>query len=378
MLSATNIRLYPTVTQQRQLAVQFGCVRWVWNEALAEMQRVYKETGKGLTYFDLCNRLPILKQKYIWLNDSVAQSLQSSLRNLARAFTNFFQKRSGYPRFKSKHLFKSVQYPQRVSIKTGQIKLPKLGAVKAVLHRSIIGQIKTVTVTQLACGHYYASILTDDGLPEPTVQFTQQTQVLGVDVGLIDLAVTSKSQHVANPRHLRKAQRNLKRKQQKLSRKHKGSKSRNKARQLVARAHERVKNTRKDFLDKLSCQLVRENQAIAVEDLCVKAMVRSPTLAKSISDAGWGMFARMLEYKCARAGKPFVRTGRFFPSTRTCSSCGTVHSSMALSERTWTCTCGAQHNRDVNAAKNIAAEGWRQLMASGTGASANGGLVSHV
>lgn len=381
MLTATRIRLYPTDVQQQLLACQFGCSRWVWNEGLAECQRYYKETGKHLGYAQLCKRLPLLKTANVWLADAVAQALQQSLRNLTRAFSNFFGKRAFYPKFKSKSDRQSVQYPQRVVLDKNSVVIPKLGPVRAVIHRTIAGEIKTVTVTKEPCGHYYASVLTDNGAPTPIVLFDSEQPVLGVDLGLKEFAVSSAGQHYGNPRHLTKHERNLKRKQQKLSRKQRGSKSRNKARQLVARAHERVKNARKDALHKLSTTLVCENQAIAVEDLCVKGMVRSHNLAKAVSDAGWGSFTAMLAYKCERVGKAFVRVDRWYPSTRTCSHCGVLSTKVSgvanLNVRRWTCdSCGTTHDRDENAAKNIAAEGWRLLTAPGAGVAAVGGEVS--
>jgi len=382
MLTVTRIRLYPNHDQRQSLAKQFGCARFVYNEALAETQRLYKETGKGLAYESMCVRLPKLKLEHDWLGEATAQVLQQSVRNLSRAFVNFFERRGKYPRFKSKHGPQSIQFPQSVRIDGNRIKLPKTGMVKCVIHREITGTIKTVTVSRTACGHFYASVLTEDGREMPPV--SADGPVLGIDVGLIDFAVTSNGQHFANPRHLRKAEKNLKRKQQKLSRKKKGSSSRNKARRLVARAHERVTNARKDFLHKASRKLVDENQVIAVEDLCVKGMVRNPNLAKSISDAGWGMFSRFVEYKAARDGKLFVKTNRFFPSSKACHVCGMIHDGMDLSVRRWTCKgCGTAHDRDENAAANIRDEAKRMIWAgvipapaSGIGAAASRGDVS--
>lgn len=381
MLTATRIRLYPNATQRQALAQQFGCARWVWNDALAETQRLYKETGKGLGYESMCVRLPKLKQEHDWLGAATAQVLQQSLRNLSRAFVNFFERRGRYPRFKSKHGPQSIQFPQAVRLDGSRIKLPKLGAVKCVVHRPIVGTIKTVTVSRTACGHFYASVLTEDGNPMPPV--STDGRAIGIDVGLIDFAVTSEAQHFANPQHLRKAEKNLARKQRKLARKVKGSKSRDKARRLVARAHERVTNARRDFLHKTSRRLVNENQVLAVEDLCVKAMVKNPNLAKSISDAGWGMFSRFIEYKAGRAGKLFVKTNRWFPSSKTCHVCGVIHAGMGLSVRRWKCDgCGTTHDRDENAAANIRDEAVRMIQAgaipapaSGMGAAASGGTV---
>lgn len=354
----------------------------MWNDALAETQRLYRETGKGLGYEGMSARLPVLKEEYEWLKEANAQMLQQSLRNLSRAFVNFFERRGKYPRFKSKFGPKSIQFPQCVKVDAKRVFLPKIGWFKAVIHRPIVGEIKTVTVKCEPCGHYYALVLTDDGAPMPVVSF--EGSVLGMDVGLKDFAVTSTGSHFQNPKHLEQAERNLKRKQQKLSRKKKGSKSRDQARKLVARVHERVKNARKDFVHKLSRRLVNENQVIAVEDLNVKGMVKNPNLAKAISSAGWGMFTNFAKYKAERAGKGFIKTNRFYPSTKMCNVCGCLHEGMKLSVRYWTCRhCGSVHDRDENAACNIRDEAKRMILAgaipvtaSGAGAAAAGGTVS--
>jgi putative transposase len=283
---------------------------------LALSQQTYRETGRGLNYHAHATRLPKLKQEHEWWQEADSQVLQASLQNLAAAFDSFFQKRAKYPSFKSRHGRQSIQYPQRVKVEGGRIRLPKVGLVKIVEHRPVDGRIKTVTISREPCGHYYASILTEDARPTPTTVMPEGGRFTGIDVGLIDFAVTGNSQHFANPKHLSQAERNLKRKQRKLSRKQKGSKSRDKSRRLVARCHARVKNIRKDFLHQLSRKPVDENQALAVEDLNVKAMVKAPTLAKAISDAGWGMFTRFCQYKAERAAKPFLRVGRFFRRPR--------------------------------------------------------------
>ena len=376
MLNATRIRLYPTKQQAQALAVQFGCARWVWNEAFAKSQELYRETGKGLNYHAMAVRLPKLKQEFEWLKDADSQAIQQSLQNLARAFENFFAKRGRYPRFKSKHGRQSVQYPQRVKLDGSKIYLPKVGWTKCVVHREIIGKVKTVTVSRNACGQFYAAVLTDDGLAMPAV--STEGKAIGIDVGLTHLAITSDGSKFDNPRHLKKAQRNLKRKQQALSRKKKGSNRRNKARQLVARAHERVACARKDYLHKLSRRIVNENQVIAAEDLHVKGMLKNHKLARAVSDVGFGMLIGFLEYKAAREGKAFVKCGRWFPSTKTCSECGCVTETKALDVRSWDCPhCGAHHDRDINAAKNIRDEGLR-ILAGGLPATARGCNFSHV
>ena len=374
MFDATRIRIYPTDEQAQALAVQFGCARWAWNNALAETGKLYLATGKGLNYHAMATRLPKLKQEFEWLSDADSQALQQSLQNLSRTFENFFAKRGKYPRFKSKHGRQSIQYPQRVKIDGSRIYLPKVGWVECVVHREIVGKFKTVTVSRNACGQFHAAILTDNGEAPPAV--STNGKAIGVDVGLTHLAITSDGSKFENPRHVRKAEKNLKRKQRKLSRRKKGSRGRDKARQLVARAHERVACARKDHLHKLSRRIVNENQVIAVEDLHVKGIMSNHCLAKATGDAGWGMFTGFLEYKAARAGKAFIKCDRWYPSSKTCSECGSVCDKMPLDVRAWTCAhCGAHHDRDINAAKNIRAEGLR-ILAGGAPASASGGNVS--
>jgi putative transposase len=375
MLTATKIRLYPDASQVEKLAKAFGCVRWLWNNSLAETQKRYQETGKGLGQFALNNRLPTLKKEFDWLSEPHSQVLQMVNLHLSRAFVNFFEKRAAYPTFKSKHERQAIHYPQGVKVVEGRkLYLPKIGHVKAVVHRHITGTIKTVTVSKDPSGKYYASILTETGEPTPAVSL--DGKVLGLDVGLTHLAITSDGSKFDNPRHVARAEKNLKRKQRKLSRKVKGSKSRDKARLLVAKAHDKVANARKDYLHKLSARLVRENQVIAVEDLHVKGMMKNPNLAKAIGDVGWGLLTGFLKYKAERAGKGYVEVNRFFPSTKACSGCGHVLKSLPLTLRTWTCPqCGALHDRDVNAAKNIAQEAQRLIAAGTPGLPAEAGSV---
>jgi putative transposase len=377
MFTVTKIRIYPNAKQEASLAKAFGCARWYWNNSLAETQKVYQETGKGLGQFALNKRLLELKKEYEWLAETHSQVLQSVSLNMSRAFVNFFERRAKYPKFKSKHGKQSIQYPQGVKIVEGRkIFLPKLGHVKAVVHREIVGTIKTVTVSRNQAGHYFASVLTENGAVAPEVSF--DGKIVGIDVGLTHLAVTSDGSKFDNPRHLARAAKNLKRKQQKLSRKVKGSNTRNKARILVAKAHERTANARKNWLHKLSRRLVDENQVIAVEDLHVKGMMKNHCLAKAIGDVGWGMFTNFLEYKTAKAGKGFIKVNRYFASSKTCSCCMHVQASMPLNIRSWQCDkCGTLHDRDINAAQNIRNEAQR-MIAAGIAGTANRGTVSQV
>ncbi len=380
MLNATKIRLYPTSAQRDALARQFGCARWVFNWGLDLSRRTYLEAGKGLTYRDLQNQLPKLKQEHEWLREADSQALQQALQNLAAAYEAFFKGRARYPRFRSKHGRQSFAYPQRVKITErrdngwGSLYLPKVGQVRAKIHREIAGKIKTVTISLDAAGRYWASILTDDDAPLPTV--SADGAAVGIDVGLTHFAVTSSGRKIANRRFIKRAAANLRRKQKALSRKQKGSKSRQKARLQIARAHEKVRRTRADFLHKLSRQLVTESQLIAVEDLNVKGMMRNRSLAKAIGDCSWSMFTAKLAYKAERGGKAFIKCHRFFPSSKACNDCGHVAESMPLNIRRWTCQhCGSDHDRDINAAKNIRDEGLR-IWAEGYPAPASGGCVS--
>jgi len=374
MLTATKIRIYPSALQEESLAKAFGCARWLWNNSLAETQKVYQETGKGFSQFGLTYRLPKLKEEYPWLSETHSQVLTSVCLHMSRAFINFFERRAKYPKFKSKRGNQSIQYPQSVKIVENKIYLPKIGLVKAIIHREIIGKIKTVTISRVPSGKYFASILTDNGVPIPSPSF--EGKVIGIDVGLNHLAITSDGAKFDNPRHLLKAEKNLKRKQKKLSRKMKGSKSRNKARILVAKAHEKVVNCRKDYLHKISRRLVDENQVIAVEDLHVKGMMKNHKLAKAISDVGWGTLVEFLRYKTERVGKGFIKVNRFFPSSKACSVCLHVQSEMPLNIRSWRCDrCKTLHDRDVNAAKNIRNEAQR-MIAAGIAVTAGGGTVS--
>ena len=377
---AIKVRIYPTNEQKIILAQHFGCSRWWWNYALSHCIDTYKATGKGVTQSSLNAMLPKLKkaEETKWLKDCYSQVFQATTLNLVTAYKNFFNGRARFPRFKAKKNKQSIQFPQNVKIDDGNLKFPgKVGIVRTKLHREILGKIKTVTISMTPSGKYFASILTEleGGNPKPN----HEGKVAGVDLGIKDFAIVNdgnKTSKFANPRHVRKHEFNLSRKQKKLSRKQKGSNARNKARKIVARVHERISNIRQDYLHKLSRKLVDNNQVIVVENLNTKGMVRNHNLAKAISDAGWGTFVNFLSYKLEKEGKVLIEIDRWFPSSKTCSSCLYQVSEMPLDVRMWECpNCGAKHDRDENAAKNIRAEGIRILQSSGTGDSASGGDI---
>lgn len=357
-----------------------GAARWWWNYALNLCNETYKETGKGLTQIALNKVLPKLKksEETAWLKECYSQVLQSTTLNLTRAFKNFFDKTAKYPRFKSYHGKQSCQYPQNCQVVEHGVKIPQIGIIKASIHRLFDGQLKTVTITKTPTGKYYASLLFDTLQEAPEVVITGKT--VGIDLGLKDFCIThdgNKTSKYANPKHFKKHEKNLARKQAKLARKKKGSKSREKARKLVAIVHERISNARQDFLHKLSRKIVNDNQVVVVENLNVKGMVRNHNLAKAISDVGWGIFVNFLDYKLQQKGGLLVEIDRWFPSSKICSSCFYQMSEMPLDIREWTCpSCGTHHDRDENASKNIRAEGIRQLSVLGTRTAAEGGEVS--
>lgn len=377
---AQKIRLYPDSDQQQQLAKAMGCCRFWWNYALNVCNQTYKETGKGISRTGLNSLLPKLKLEYEWLKSDVySQSLQQTTLNLSRAFINFFEKRARYPRFKSKHGKQSVGFPQHTSIEGDYLKLPKIGLIKAVFDRRYAGKIKTVTISKDSSGKYFASIIYE---VEACFIAENGNKIQGIDLGVKELAIVhdgSKISKYANPRQIKKHEKNLARKQKKLSRKQAGSKSRQKAKKLVARVHARISNSRQDFLHKLSRKLTNESKVIVVENLNVKGLVRNHKLAKAISDCGWGMFVNFLSYKLEREGKKLIEIDRFFPSSHICPNCLTQQPKMDLSVREWTCinqACNTHHDRDEAASKNIRAEGIRILQADGAAVSADGGSVS--
>ncbi|MEH1854216.1 MAG: RNA-guided endonuclease TnpB family protein [Nostoc sp.] len=395
-----QVRLYPSVEQQIQLAQAFGCARWWWNYALNKSIETYKETGKGLSRAALNAFLPALKKSVdtVWLSDCYSQVLQATTLNLTTAYKNFFAKRAGFPKFKSKFGKQSIQYPQNVLIVHGSLKLPgNIGIVKAKIHRAIEGIIKTVTVSKTPSGKYLASIVTEIvRVASPTGEgenpVISEGKIYGIDLGLKHFAVVTDGVRVSkydNPKHLAKHEKNLKRKQQKLARKQKGSISRNRYRKIVAKVYERVSNSRQDFLHKLSYKLVSDSQAVIVENLNVLGMVRNHKLAKSISDSealaslrasvGWGTFTNFLAYKLERKGAKLIEIDRWFPSSKLCSNCFYQVSEMPLDVREWTCPhCNTHHDRDGNAAANIRAEGIRMIKAEGSAVSAVGGEVSPI
>ena len=373
MLKAFKYRIYPTSEQSVLLAKSFGCARWFYNYALNLTSETYKQTGKGLSRNEIINLLHTLKKEYEWLTEAPSQVLQQAALNLSSAFLNFFEGRAKYPSFKKKQNRQSIRFPQGCTLKDDALKLPKIGDVHCKISRQPEGTLKSVTVSVNPSGEYFAACLYDDGkdLPEKA----SKGKAIGIDVGLTHYAITSDGAKHGNPKYYRKYEKKLARRQKQLSRKPKGSNNRNKARVKVAKVHAKIVRCREDFLHKLSRKLVDENQVIVVENLAVKNMVKNHSLAKSISDAGWGQFCTMLKYKSEWEGKTYVEVDRFFPSSKTCNNCLNRVDSLSLDIRNWQCPkCGEKHDRDINAAKNIRDEGLRILTVGHT-VTASGGRV---
>lgn len=364
MLRSYRYRLYPTEIQKILLAKHFGCARWVYNYGLAEKMARYAEAGVCVSLFEMIGHLSQLKKREEtkWLSEVGAQSLQGALRALDRAYTAFFKGTSRFPRFKCRQERQSFQVAQRTRVDTKRQRVYILKfseGIRGCFNRPFDGKIKTTTISRTPTGKYYASILVETPEAEPMPPPAEESKALGLDFGLKDLVVTSDGQRFENSKALKRDLRRLKIRQRRLSRKVKGSKNRDKARQRVALCHEHISNVRNDNLHKVSSHLVRENQAttLCIEDLSVTSMLtdssRSRSLNRSIQDAGWRELRRQLEYKCRWYGKNLRVIGRFEPSSKLCSDCGTVNRELKLSDRSWTCVCGATHDRDVNAARNI-------------------------
>jgi putative transposase len=359
-----SFRLYPSAGQRMALARAFGCARVVYNDALRARETARSEGMPSPKTGDLSKQL-ITEAKNrperAWLGEVSAVVLQQSLRDLDTAYRNFFdglkgkRPRTGAPRYKSrKDTRQAVRFTAnaRWSITPGRkLRLPKIGDLKVKWSRTLPSTPSTVTVIKDSAGRYFASFVVET---DPEEVLPEVAPELGIDLGLGHFAVMSDGRKVDSPRFLRRAEKRLKKAQRALSRKAKGSSNRNKARVKVARAHARVADARREFHHQLSTKLIRENQAVAVEDLAVKGLART-RLAKSIHDAGWSAFVNMLEYKAARYGRTLVRIGRFEPTSQVCSQCGVKGGPKPLSVRVWTCgACGAVLDRDINAAVNVA------------------------
>lgn len=360
MFKAYKYRVYPNDQQANSLKQIFGAVRFIYNWGLERKNEQYQQDKKIVSYATLAVELTKKKQEeeFSWLNDTYSQSLQASLKNLDYAFTNFFKKRSDFPKFKSKHKSKaSCQFPQGVKVDFDQYQvfIPKLKWMKFARDRHFEGKIKTCTVSMSKTGKFYISILVDDSKPEPKKLKINKNKALGIDLGLKNFATYSSGVKIANPKFLEKSQKMISKKQRELSRKQKGSKNREKSRYKLAKLYEKVTNRKGDFLHKTTYNLVNDSQVttFCVENLNITGMMKNHKLARAIGSVSWYKFLQLLQYKAERRGKSVLQIGRFEASSKICT-CGIKNSELTLKDREWTCqTCGAHHDRDILAANNI-------------------------
>ena len=357
-------RMYPSQEQQLLLARTFGCSRWVFNHFLEEKIRVFKETKKHLNYSKCCKMLTALKtqEDTVWLAEVEAAALQQSLRNLDRAFDNFSKRRKqgvGFPSFKKKKSRKTYRTPAAKIVDDSHVWIPKVGLIKARITRPIQGRITSATIKQTPSGKYFI-VFTCVDIPEPPKAKTGKA--IGIDLGIASLITTSEGEKIEGVADNQKLDKKLAREQRKLSRKKKGSNNRAKQKIKVARVYEKIASKRKDHLHKVTAKLISENQVICAETLNVAGMMKNHHLAKSIVAQSFATVLGFLEYKAREKGKIFVQVDRWFASSKTCHSCGVKADAMPLNIRSWQCkNCGARHDRDINAAKNILSEGIRIL-----------------
>jgi putative transposase len=335
-----------------------GCARFVYNWGLAKKIEYYQQNKEKLSCFTLMKELTKLKkeEKFEWLGEVNSQSLQVSLRNLDDAFTKFFREKKGFPKFHKKTGKKSFQIPQHIKIdfENNVIQLPKINKVKINIHRKFDGKIKTCTISKNSINQYFISILIDNNIELPQKAQIIEKTAIGIDLGVKDFAILSDGKKISNPKNTNKYAKKLSKHQRRLARKKLKSKRRELQKKRVAKIHLKIINSRKDFLHKLSSDIVKNYDTVITENLNVKGMVKNHNLAKSINDCGWGTFTSMLEYKCNWYGKNFIKIGRFEPSSKICNVCGIINQELTLKDREWTCNnCGTMHDRDINASINI-------------------------
>ena len=352
-----KFRLDPTDEQKTLLNKHFGSVRWTYNYFLNQRKEEYLNNKKSLNYYDQSAELTQIKKTNTWLKEINSQTLQYSLKCLDMAYQGFFNKRTQFPRFKSRKSKNSFTIPQNVRYDGTKLIVPKfLDGIEMIMERKIKGIIKHCGISKTPTGKYFVSILTE----QEYVPVNKTGKSVGIDLGLKDFLVLSNGTKIKNYRFLKHYEHQLKLNQQHLSRKNKGSVRYEKQRLKVARIYEKITNSRMDLIHKTTNDLVKQFDTIYLEDLNIKGMMKNHKLSKSISDVSWGKFINILEYKSIWNDKQVVHIDRFFPSSKTCSKCGWINNNLTLKDREWKCDkCGEVIDRDLNAAINILNEGYR-------------------
>lgn len=360
ILKTFKFKLLPTSKQISQLDETIGACRFVFNHFLKRHIDEYAEHGKMTFYEQQAVELTTLKKlpEFLWLKDIHAQALQQSLKNLQSAYSNFFKHGSEFPKFKSKKQDGSFTIPQHLKIDNHGLRFSrKIGSIKLISNRKIYGKIKRCIVTKTGLGEFYASILCEcEHSP-----FIKTDKSVGVDLGIKQFATTSDNQVFENPKFFQKYKNKLSKLQSSFDRQLKSSKRREKKRLRIARIHEKIANSRKDCIHKITTDLVKRYDIICIENLDIEEMLQAKFLAGYISDTGWGIFKNQLTYKCQWNDKILIKVDRYFPSSKTCNFCGTVNSDLKLSDREWICKNGHKLDRDFNASQNILNEGLRIL-----------------
>ena len=366
MLKAYKYRIYPSNEQKIQIAKTFGCCRFVYNKTLTYRKEAYEKDKKTVSKTDCnnyCNRE--LKKEYEWLRETDKFALTNAIYNMDSAYQKFFKEHAGYPKFKSKrdnHKSYTTNFTNgniAVDFLSSKVKLPKLKGVRAKLHRNFAGQIKSASVSQVPSGKYYVSILVETEHKE--IPHTNKN--IGLDLGIKELCITSDGKKYKNLKTIQKYEKRLTKLQRQLTHKKKGNGNYQKQKRKIALYHEKITNTRKDYLHKISHEIISENQVIVSENLQIKNMVKNHNLAKFITDVSWYELTRQLEYKAQWNGRRYIKADTFYASSQLCSACGYQNADTKdLSVREWVCPiCGTKHDRDINAAKNILEKGLQQI-----------------
>lgn len=372
MLKTYRYRIYPNKKQEEQIQKTFGCCRFVYNQTLSYREEMYETNGKSMSKYDCINYVcKVLKKQYEWLKDVDKWALENSVKNMDAAYQNFFNRKTGFPKFKEKRYTKKSyttncdkcgsgeKYNIEIDTIKGMIKIPKVKWVKAKISRIFDGKIKSATISQVPSGKYFVSVLVEEK-QEERIKLNKK---IGIDLGIKDLVITSDGEKYNNPKIIKIYEKKLAKEQKRLCKKNKGSKNWEKQRIKIARIYEKIHNSRVDNLHKISHKLINENQVIVSEDLTVNNMMKNHNLSKAISDCGWHELTRQIKYKSEWNGRSYIKIGKFVPTSQICNICGYKNPDIKnLSIRKWICPkCGNMHDRDINAAKNILNEGLKQI-----------------